>query len=150
MRLFSICPSLCDLSQHNALRGLSLLSQMTGFPFFLTLFWPCHMAGRILVLQPGIEARPQEWQGWTVSTGPPENSHGRPSFLWPNNTPRHINMCVCVCVCIPHFNPLVCWWAQVVSVCYESCWVSMRVQISSQGDDFVSVGQIPRSGIAGS
>ena len=119
MRLFSICLSLCDLSQHNALRGLSLLSQMTGFPFSLSLFWPYHMAGRILVLQPGIEPGPR-----SESAEPEALDHQRiPTdalFLRLNNTPWHIT-CVCVCVCVRVCDPLICWWAQVVSVCCEAC-----------------------------
>ena len=149
MRLFSICLSLCDLSQHNALRGLSLLSQMTGFPFSLSLFWPYHMAGRILVLQPGIEPGPR-----SESAEPEALDHQRiPTdalFLRLNNTPWHITcVCVCVwvCVCVIHSSA----GEHRLSLCVvKHVAVSTRVQTSSQGDDLLSVGQIPRSGTAGS
>ena len=40
----------------------------------IIIFWPCHVASRIVFPGPGIEPRPQQWKRGVLTTGPPANS----------------------------------------------------------------------------
>ena len=47
----------------------------------LSFLWPCLLACRTLILQPGIEPRPQQWNCWFLTTGLPGISNLHLSFL---------------------------------------------------------------------
>ena len=44
------------------------------FFFLLLSFLPCRVAGRVLVLWPGVGPEPLRWESWVQDIGPPETS----------------------------------------------------------------------------
>ena len=62
--------------------GLSLERRKCSTATFLKgVFWPCQAACSILVPQPGIEPRPQQWKPQILTSRPPGNSLLQ-IFIW--------------------------------------------------------------------
>ena len=55
------CRTLCESDSYLA----DLLINQLVLHFGVVFFWPCHVACRILVLQPEIEPAPPELEAWS-------------------------------------------------------------------------------------